>query len=85
MDLLSHIWSIQVVPISQESIKSVISVQPVHTSSSCTNYVNKKVKLKKRIVLKYFLSETIDAPENGSSVTHFAKFLISNFFEGYNL
>ena len=34
------------------------------------------------MVLKYLLSETINAPENGSSVTHFAKFLISNFFEG---
>ena len=53
MDLLSHIWSIQVVPISQESIKYVISVQPVHTSSSCTNYVNKKVKLKRK---KWFLN-----------------------------
>ena len=32
-------------------------------------------------VLKYFLSETIDAQENGSRGTHFAKFLISNFFQ----
>ena len=34
------------------------------------------------MVLKYLLSETINAPENGSSVTHFAKFLISNFLKG---
>ena len=30
-------------------------------------------------VLKYFLSETIHAQENGSRGTHFVKFLISNF------
>ena len=30
---------------------------------------------------KYFLSETIHAQENGSRVTHFAKFLISNFLK----
>ena len=33
-------------------------------------------------VLKYFLSETIHAQENGSTGTHFAKFLISNFPKG---
>ena len=33
-------------------------------------------------VLKYFLSETIHAQENGSRGTHFAKFLISNFLKG---
>ena len=33
-------------------------------------------------VLKYFLSETIDAQENGSRGTHFAKFLISDFLRG---
>ena len=33
-------------------------------------------------ILKYFLSETIHAQENGSRVTHFAKFLISNFLQG---
>ena len=33
-------------------------------------------------VLKYFLSETIYAQENGSRGTHFAKFLISNFLKG---
>ena len=32
-------------------------------------------------VLKYFLSETIYAQENGSRGTHFAKFLISNFLK----
>ena len=32
--------------------------------------------------LKYFLSETIQAQENGSRGTHFAKFLISNFLKG---
>ena len=35
-----------------------------------------------RPILKYFLSETIDAQENGSRGTHFAKFLISNFLQG---
>ena len=34
------------------------------------------------VVLKYFLSETIHAQENGSRGTHFAKFLISNFLKG---
>ena len=34
------------------------------------------------LVLKYFLSETIHAKENGSRGTHFAKFLISNFLKG---
>ena len=34
------------------------------------------------LVLKYFLSETIHAQENGSRGTHFAKFLISNFLKG---
>ena len=29
--------------------------------------------------IKYFISETIHAQENGSRGTHFAKFLISNF------
>ena len=33
-------------------------------------------------VLKYFLSETMHAQENGSRGTHFAKFLISNFLKG---
>ena len=33
-------------------------------------------------VLRYFLSETIQAQENGSGGTHFAKFLISNFLKG---
>ena len=33
-------------------------------------------------VLRYFLSETIQAEENGSRGTHFAKFLISNFLKG---
>ena len=33
-------------------------------------------------VLKYFLSQTIHAQENGSRGTHFAKFLISNFLKG---
>ena len=33
-------------------------------------------------VLRYFLSETIQAQENGSRGTHFAKFLISNFLKG---
>ena len=33
-------------------------------------------------ILKYFLSETIHAQENGSRGTHFAKFLISNFLKG---
>ena len=33
-------------------------------------------------VLRYFLSETIQAQENGSRGTHFAKFLISNFPKG---
>ena len=33
--------------------------------------------------LKYFLSETIHAHENGSRGTHFAKFLISNFLKGF--
>ena len=33
-------------------------------------------------VLKYFLSETIYAQENGSRDTHFAKFLIFNFLKG---
>ena len=33
-------------------------------------------------VLKYFLSETIHAQENGSTGCHFAKFLISNFLKG---
>ena len=32
-------------------------------------------------ILKYFLSETIHAQENGSRGTHFAKFLISNFLK----
>ena len=32
--------------------------------------------------LKYFLSETIHAQENGSKGCHFAKFLISNFLKG---
>ena len=32
--------------------------------------------------LKYFLSETIQAQENGSRGTSFAKFLISNFLKG---
>ena len=35
-----------------------------------------------RPALKYFLSETIHAQENGSKSTHFAKFLISNFLKG---
>ena len=35
-------------------------------------------------VLRYFLSETIQAQENGSRGTHFAKFLISNFLKGLN-
>ena len=30
----------------------------------------------------YFLSETIQAQENGRRGTHFAKFLISNFLKG---
>ena len=51
----------------------------VHTRTSRTKYLNKIVKLKK-MVPKYFLSETIQAHENGSRGTHFAKFLISNFF-----
>ena len=34
------------------------------------------------MALKYFLSETIYAQENGSRGTHFAKFLISNFLQG---
>ena len=34
------------------------------------------------LILKYFLSETIHAQENGSRGTHFAKFLISNFLKG---
>ena len=34
------------------------------------------------LVLRYFLSETIQAEENGSRGTHFAKFLISNFLKG---
>ena len=33
-------------------------------------------------VLKYFLSETIHAQENGSWGTHFAKSLNSNFLKG---
>ena len=33
-------------------------------------------------VLRYFLSETIQAQENGRRGTHFAKFLISNFLKG---
>ena len=33
-------------------------------------------------ILKYFLSETIHAQENGSRGTHFAKSLISNFLKG---
>ena len=33
-------------------------------------------------VLRYFLSETIQAQENGSRGTHVAKFLISNFLKG---
>ena len=33
-------------------------------------------------VLRYFLSETIQAQENGSRGTHFAKFLISNCVKG---
>ena len=33
-------------------------------------------------ILKYFLSETIQAQENESKGTHFAKFLISNFLKG---
>ena len=32
--------------------------------------------------LKYFLSETIQAKENGSRGTHYAKFLISNLLKG---
>ena len=32
-------------------------------------------------VLKYFLSETIHAQENGSRGTHFAEVLISNFLK----
>ena len=32
-------------------------------------------------ILKYFLSETIHAHENGSRGTHFAKFLISYFLK----
>ena len=35
----------------------------------------------KKVVLKYLLSETINAPENGSSDTHFAKFLIPDFLK----
>ena len=35
-----------------------------------------------RPVLKYLLSETIHAKENGSRGCHFAKFLISNFLKG---
>ena len=31
--------------------------------------------------IKYFISETIHAKENGSRGTHFAKFLISNFLK----
>ena len=34
------------------------------------------------LVLRYLLSETIQAQENGSRGTHFAKFLISNFLKG---
>ena len=33
------------------------------------------------LVLKYFLSETIQAQENGSRGTYFAKTLISNFLK----
>ena len=33
-------------------------------------------------ILKYFLSETIHAQENGSWGTHFAKSLNSNFLKG---
>ena len=33
-------------------------------------------------ILKYFLSETIHAQENGSRGTHFAKSLNSNFLQG---
>ena len=33
--------------------------------------------------IKYFISETIHAKENGSRGTHFAKFLISNFLMGF--
>ena len=33
-------------------------------------------------ILKYFLSETIHAQENGSWGTHFAKSLVSNFLKG---
>merc|ERR1712004_358626 len=33
-------------------------------------------------ILKYFLSETIHAQENGSRGTYFAKFLIFNFLDG---
>ena len=35
-------------------------------------------------ILKYFLSETIHAQENGSWGTYFAKSLISNFLKGLN-
>ena len=35
------------------------------------------------LVLRYLLSETIQAQENGSRGTHFAKFLISNFLKGF--
>ena len=34
------------------------------------------------LVLTYFLSETIQAQENGSRGTNFAKFLISNLLKG---
>ena len=34
------------------------------------------------LVLKYFLSETIHAQENGSRGAYFPQFLISNFLKG---
>ena len=40
-----------------------------------------KSETEKKLVLKYLLSETINAPENGSSDTHFAKFLIPDFLK----
>ena len=55
----------------------------------CENWYLKKqqifsTKFPARVsnILKYFLSETIHAQENGSRGTHFAKSLNSNFLKG---
>ena len=61
--------------------KTMISAESVHTRSSRTKYLNKKVKPKK-MVPKLFLSKTIHAQENGSSFCKIPNFLLP---KGLNL